>query len=254
MIPWTHRGTAGWCKGLGERSPRGFAPLHVVLGLAGATLLFAILAAATGPEPTSFDLLVIRSLHEPGSADPTGPPWFEAFWSDVTVLGSGSIVVLLVVIVVAYLFLARHPKTALVVLLCIGFAAISAYVLKAFFERPRPMALQALISIDNYSFPSGHSVIAAAVYPTLASMIARVLDGPKLKLYCIGVGVGTMLLIGFSRIYLGVHYATDVIAGWCIGITWSLLAWALLTKLQRSGMVEQEPLAEEVPAHDEVHG
>lgn len=253
-MQWTQRAVPGCGTHLETRSQLGFAPLHILLGLAGATLLFAILAAAIGPEPTSFDLLVIQSLHEPGSADPVGPPWVEAFWSDVTVLGSGSIVAFLVVVVVAYLFLARHPKTALVVLLCITLAAVSAYVLKAFFERPRPMALEALISIDNYSFPSGHSVISAAVYPTLAAMVARVLDGNKLKLYCIGVGVLTMVLIGFSRIYLGVHYATDVIAGWCIGITWSLFAWALLTRLQKTGVVEQDPVAEEVPAPDEPQG
>lgn len=234
--------------------PPGFAATRVLLGLAGAAVLFTVLALAIGPEPTAFDTLVIDSLHEPGAKDPVGPPWFEAFWSDVTALGSGSIVTLLVLIVLAYLFLADHPKTALVVLVCIALAATSAYVLKALFERPRPMALEALVSIDHYSFPSGHSTISAAVYPTLAAMVARVVEGTKLKFYCVGVGVLTMVLIGFSRIYLGVHYATDVIAGWCVGLAWSLFAWALLTRLQKSGIVEREPIAEEVDDAGHSHG
>ncbi len=231
-------------------SVRGFAPVRVLVGLLGAGVSFSLLAAAIGPEPTAFDALIIDSLHEPGAEDRIGPPWVEAFWSDVTVLGSGPIVTFLVLVVVAYLFLAEHPKTALVVLACIGLAAVSAYVLKGLFERPRPTELDALVSLDNYSFPSGHSTMSAAVYPMLAAMIARVVEGKKLKFYCIFVGVLTMVLIGLSRVYLGVHYATDVVAGWCVGLAWALFAWALLTRIQKKGVVETDPVAEEVHGSD----
>jgi undecaprenyl-diphosphatase len=85
------------------------------------------------------------------------------------------------------------------------------------------------------SFPSGHSMMSAIVYPTLGVILARAAARPMLKHYAIGVALALMVLIGASRVYLGVHYATDVLAGWCVGLSWALLCWIAARLLQRRG-------------------
>lgn len=228
-----------WKKGAVPRD--GFSP-PVALGVVFLAMVFLSLAAAIGPEPTRFDTLVADLL----TRDADSSALSTAFWQDVTVLGSASLVTLVVVMVLGYLVLARHHRTALVVGACVLLAATSSYVLKGVFERPRPGALQTLIALDTYSFPSGHSVIAATVYPVLAALVARVVKGHRLKAYVLGSGVFLMVLTGVSRIHLGVHHATDVLAGWAVGLAWALFAWSLLPRLQESGLVEAAPVAEEV--------
>jgi undecaprenyl-diphosphatase len=206
-------------------------------------LVFFSVASSVEATPSQFDRSVANLLEGDVSEKPT---FTRSFWTNVTSLGSGPLVLLLVLIVLGYLLLARHPKTALVVFACVSLAAFSAFALKAVFERPRPMELSTLLGVDGYSFPSGHSVISGAVYPVLAALVARVVQGPRLKAYCFGTGVLLMLLIGTSRIYLGVHHATDVLAGWTVGLAWALFGWVVLSRLQESGVVEDEPIAEEI--------
>src|SRR5205085_9940078 len=106
------------------------------------------------------------------------------------------------------------------------------------FDRPRPSVVPHLSHVMTSSFPSGHSLLSAVVYLTLGSLLARLVGPPRLKLYFLGVAVLLSFLVGLSRVYLGVHYPTDVLAGWAAGLTWAVLCWLLARYLQHRGAVE----------------
>src|SRR6187402_2058865 len=208
------------------------------------SLSFVALALSVRTGATRLDSELVQLLH--GKDGIVGSsPFYTAFWQDVTVMGSGSIVTIIATLVLGYLVLAGHGRTAAAFGLGIALAALSSYAFKGLFERPRPMGLQTLIALDNYSFPSGHSVVAGTLYPMLGALIAQVVDGRRLRAYCLFSGVFLMVLIGFSRVYLGVHYATDVLAGWSLGLAWALVSGVIMARLRRRGVIETAPLASE---------
>jgi undecaprenyl-diphosphatase len=108
------------------------------------------------------------------------------------------------------------------------------------YARPRPDLVPHLSPVYTSSFPSGHSLIAAVVYLTLGSLLASVISRPMLKVYVLSVAMLLTTAVGLSRVYLGVHYPTDVLAGWLAGLVWALLCWLVARVLQRRGRVESE--------------
>jgi len=224
----------------GARSGR----FTIGLSLVSLAFSFVVLALSVRTGETWLDSAVIRLLRG-GDGDAQPSPFVRTFWQDVTVLGSAPIVTMVVVLALGYLLLAGHGRTAAAFGLGIVLAAISSYAFKGVFERPRPLATEALVLLDVYSFPSGHSVIASALYPMLGALVAQVVDGRRLKAYCISCGVLVMMLVGASRIYLGVHYVTDVLAGFCLGLAWALLSGVVMARLRRRGVIETDPVAKE---------
>ncbi|MGN6642447.1 MAG: phosphatase PAP2 family protein, partial [Verrucomicrobiota bacterium] len=107
------------------------------------------------------------------------------------------------------------------------------------YERPRPELVPPLVRVSSASFPSGHSLLSAVVYLTLCALLARLVQPMKLKLYILGAGIFVSFLVGVSRVYLGVHYPTDVLAGWTAGAVWAVICWLLADYLQRRGWVEK---------------
>ena len=215
----------------------------VLLSLVGLGLAFLTLSRSIGSPPIDFDTRLLLLLREPGTLDdPLGPPWVADLFTDITTLGSGLFVAVVCCVVVGYLVLVRHGRTALVFTTCIVLAALSVYFFKDLFERPRPGLIMPAARLQSYSFPSGHSTISAAVYPTLGALLARVVSRRRLKIYCMSVAMLATFGVGVSRVYLGVHYPTDVLAGWSIGLAWSLVCWVLLRRMQRRGLVETEPV------------
>lgn len=166
-------------------------------------------------------------------SEPAGPGWLYDAIRDVTVLGGWPFMTLLSV-VLSGLFVIRRQWTFLIVLLAVVVGeALLTDVLKTLFARARPDFLPHYAEASSESFPSGHSGHAAAVYLTLALMLANSTRRFAVRVYTLVVMGVVVLAIGFSRVYLGVHYPTDVLAGWCVGAAWASAMWLIAWRLER---------------------
>jgi undecaprenyl-diphosphatase len=208
-----------------------------------ATLLLTfgfIAGEVTEGSTTALDQYVIL-LFRSGSdnlSGPIGSPWVREMARDITSLGSIAVLGIVSFVVVAYLLLARSPAEALLVLVAVlGGVAINS-LLKVQFARPRPDLFVPAAKVFTASFPSGHAAYSAITYMTLAALLARMTVSRRLRYYFMAVAIALTFMIGVSRVYLGVHYPTDVLAGWCIGSAWALICWAIMTRLQHKGRIE----------------
>ena len=186
-----------------------------------------------------FDNAVLGMLRPSGDlSDPIGPWWLEAMFKDITSLGGGSVLALLTAFVIGYLMLVHKRHNAALVLVAVVGGAIISSVLKLGFDRPRPELVARLVDVHTLSFPSGHAMLSAVTYLTLGALVARVQGEPRSRAYLMGVALVLTLLIGVSRVYLGVHWSTDVLAGWCVGAAWALVCWLVAARLEQRGDVE----------------
>lgn len=179
--------------------------------------------------------------------DPIGSYKVEAAVMHISALGSGIVTALVAVVAVIYLFLARRHRYAFLVAACAAGAGAVMSILKLLFERARPTVVTHLDPPGGLSFPSGHSTISVALYLTLAVMIARTQQEHRLRRFIIGTGCVLALLIGLSRMYLGVHYPSDVAAGWTLGLAWAITCSIVAHLLGRRGEVEVPPTPSEPP-------
>lgn len=208
--------------------------LAAPLAAAAALLAFAEIADEVSEnEARRFDAALLLALRTADPADPIGPRWFETAVADVTALGGFAVLTLIVLLAAGYLLVQRKWADALVLLAAaLGGTAISEG-LKVGFNRPRPDLVAHVVEATSMSFPSGHAMLSAAIYLTLGALLARTQERRRLRAYLLGAGVLLTLLIGASRVYLGVHWPTDVLAGWCLGAAWALLCWTAATLLAR---------------------
>ena len=213
-----------------------------MLGVVSCISIFAWVAdAVTDRHTQSFDEQLMRRLRDPvHPSEPVGPEWLNGAMRDLTALGSATVLVLFV-LAVASALLARGQYHALVFLLVAALGGILLNILlKPFFGRPRPDIALRLTEVKSLSFPSGHAMGSAIIYFTLAALLARLVEPRALKLYFLGLAALLSFLVGASRVYLGVHYPTDVLAGWTVGLAWALLCWTVARYLQGRGSVEPE--------------
>jgi undecaprenyl-diphosphatase len=188
----------------------------------------------------AFDRAIIL-LFRGGSdnlSGPVGPLWVREMARDVTSLGSVAVLGIVSFVVVAYLLLVRSGVQALLVLAAVAGGIAINSLLKIQFARPRPDLFVPAAKVFTASFPSGHAAYSAITYMTLAALLARMTERRRLRVYFVAVAVTLTSMIGSSRVYLGVHYPTDVLAGWCIGSAWALICWAVMTRLQHIGRIE----------------
>jgi undecaprenyl-diphosphatase len=195
--------------------------------LAGLLLAFVLIAGlvtygATGPLDERI-MLVFRTPQD--LSDPIGPKWFEEAVRDVTALGSTTVLSLLIICVTTFLALTRRARIALTVLACTLSGTAMSSLAKLAFARPRPELVPHSVEVYTASFPSGHALMSAVVYLTLSVLVARTQPDRRVKLFIMIFAVAITLLVGLSRIYLGVHWPTDVLAGWCLGAVWATLCW-----------------------------
>ncbi len=181
----------------------------------------------------AFDERVLLALRTPGDpSNPIGPEWVEELARDVTGLGGVWLLGFFTLVAAGYLFLADRPRAGGLLLLANAGGFGLSFLLKSGFDRPRPSLVPHETVVYTTSFPSGHAMISAVVYLTLAAMLSGVQTRARLRVYVMGVACLMTVAIGSSRIYLGVHYPTDVIAGWTAGSAWALVAWLLLRRLE----------------------
>lgn len=197
------------------------------LGLGALAVLlggFGILADEVVEGDTlSFDNRVLMALRVPGDPQtPIGPAWLAEAARDVTALGSFAVLTLLIIAVLVFLLLAHKRRMAGFLAVCVVGGTIISTVLKIAFDRPRP-DLTGTVKVFTASFPSGHATVSAVVYLTLGAMLAELMAERAFRIYFYVVAVALTGLVGVSRVYLGVHYPTDVLAGWSIGAAWALL-------------------------------
>jgi undecaprenyl-diphosphatase len=219
------------------RSAMILAALSALLAAGFYSLSRAVEAGLT----QDVDREILLAMRVPGDpSDPIGPRWVEEVGRDVTALGGVFVITLITVTVVAFFWLSSMRHAALYVALASLGALLLSAGLKHGFERPRPDLTPHGVTVYTYSFPSGHSTMSAAVYLSLGMVASRFVKRPRLKVLFVGVAMFVTIAVGVSRVYLGVHWPTDVLAGWAIGFSWALLCWCAATWLQDRGMVEPE--------------
>jgi undecaprenyl-diphosphatase len=217
-----------------------FAALLAVLVFAALTLTFAVVADEMRKGEThAFDNAVILALRNT-SSDPIGPPWLEEAARDITGLGGQGVLTLVTATAIGYLILSGARSAALLVFVTVAGGSGLVGILKGIFGRVRPDLVPQSVYELTRSFPSGHSTLAAVTYLTLGALLARVQHGHTLKLYVLSIAILVTLLIGVTRVYLGLHWPTDVLAGWCVGSAWALACWVITARLQRIGRVERQ--------------
>jgi undecaprenyl-diphosphatase len=225
--------------------------LSWLLVLAGLALTCWVFAEVAGEvvegDAQAVDQWLLLALRSPEDlADPLGPGWLEELMRDFTALGGNGILTLATLIAAGALFLARKPHAAWALLVAIALGLVASLLLKELFARPRPELVPHGAIVYTKSFPSGHSMVSALTYLTLAALLARQTSHLPLKVYFFASALLLTTLAGISRVYLGVHWPTDVLAGWAAGASWALLCWLITLYLQTRGRVEQED--EQAPA------
>lgn len=193
-------------------------------------------------EQFRIDRAILLLFRSPDNlADPIGPVWLESAVRDVTALGGTVVITMMTLFTAGFLLLSGKRGAALFVLVSIAGAALMSFAIKAGIERPRPELFPHGTPVYTASFPSGHATGAAATYLTLGALLARFQQRRRLKVYLMSVAAILTVLIGLSRLYLGVHWPSDVVAGWTLGASWALLCWLVAGQLQRRGKVEAAP-------------
>ncbi len=239
-------------KYITENSGRLEHLFHWLGGHSGITLL--VMALLTGAiwafieladevvegETRALDEKFLLLLRNPDDlSDPLGPYWLEEMGRDFTALGGVGVLTLVTLSVLGFLLLRRQFHACLYVAVAVGGGILMSSLLKMAFARPRPDLVAHGSYVYTASFPSGHSMMASAVYFTLAALLASLELSARVRAYLLVIAAFFSLLVGVSRVYLGVHWPTDVLAGWAAGTAWALLCWLVGQQLQRRRLIEE---------------
>lgn len=218
-----------------------WVPLAVLLVAALATWAFAELAdEVVEGDVRKMDRSILMSMRNPEeSSDPLGPRWFEEFVRDITAFGSLGVLGAITFASCGYLWLKGKRGAVVYVLVAVLGAQGLSSTLKMMFERPRPDLLPHGMQVYTASFPSGHSVMSTATFLTLGALLARYHREKTLRVYLVLVAMLLSVAVGVSRVYLSVHWPTDVVGGWTVGAAWALLCWGVAAYLQRRGVIER---------------
>jgi len=196
-----------------------------LLGLAVASLM------ADGGS-LAFDRSLMLALRTPGAPDdPLGPRWFEDVMRDMTALGGIGVVIGASLVFAGYLALERRLVDIAVLATSIVGAQLVSGVIKHLVQRPRPDLVSHEAAIYSASFPSGHTLMATVVYITFALLLAADFADRRVREYLLASAWLVAFAVGASRIYLGVHWPSDVLAGWSLGALWMLAMRRFLPRL-----------------------
>jgi undecaprenyl-diphosphatase len=197
-----------------------FLSLLVVIG--GIWGFVSIANDVVAGDTLAMDHRILLALRNPTDVSlPIGPAWLGETVRDVTALGGFAVLILITSSVILFYCLDRNFRAARFIAISIVGGFLISVALKSAFERPRPDIVPHLADASMSSFPSAHSMMSAIVYLTLGTLLARTVDRDELKLFIWGLALLLTLTIGMSRVYIGVHYPTDVLAGWSAGFAWA---------------------------------
>ncbi len=226
-------------------APPGVRPLVVVLVVAGVGFFINLTSEMLEGETSGVDKAILLALRTPGHlATPIGPHWLLQSMIDLSALGGPTVVWLFSAVALGFLLLIRHWAAAGIFTLAIGGASLLNLVVKFGVSRARPEVVPHLTEVANASFPSGHAMISAAVYMTVGALLAQTQKSMLAKTYLLTVFITLALLIGVSRLYLGVHWPSDVLAGWLLGGAWALVFWIVSRRVEQAtgqGQTADEP-------------
>lgn len=218
--------------------------LPLLLGFGFVTAMLMVFAELADDilegETHDLDRALLLSLRNPADlSDPLGPGWVEEMVRDFTSFGSTGPLVFITLAAVLYLLLLKKIRTALFLFVAVGGGQLISSLLKIGFDRARPDLVPHGMSVYTGSFPSGHAMMAAVTYLTLAALLSRTATHRRQQVFLILAAILLTILVGASRVYLGVHWPSDVLGGWIAGSAWSALCWSLALLLQRRGEIEK---------------
>lgn len=224
----------------------------VLLIMAGSLWIFAEVSDEVSDRETHhIDQAILLSMREPGDpSNPIGSVKMQEMGRDLTALGGFTILTGLTVSSICLTLFLGKPRLATIIAIGITSGMFLTSLLKRSYDRPRPDLVPHGVVVTNASFPSGHAMMAAIVYLTLGVLLARTQPKLSVRIYLISLSVIITLLVGISRVYLGVHWPTDVLAGWTLGAAWALLFWLISVKWSGDTPVATPSLTESRPDSD----
>lgn len=218
-------------------------PMACLFAASLLLLVFGLLASEVAEgETLALDRRVLTFLHGPLSqGHPNGPAWLQEMGRDVTAFGSVAFLAILTLAVTVFLLITQRRMFAAFLAASVTGGELISTVLKTAFARGRPEVLDAP-QVFTASFPSGHAMLSAVTFLTLGALLTRTQRERSVQLYFVSLAVILTILAGLSRLYLGVHYLSDVLAGWCVGTAWATLCWAVLIWLERRAAMPEAPV------------
>lgn len=216
----------------------------LLAGTLGLALFVTIAEGIVGGQQQRVDWAVLRWLR-PNPAlpsEPNGPWWLTEAAMDITALGGIAVLVIFAAMAVGFLLIRGKKLSALLTVVGLAGGVCLSEGLKAVFDRPRPPSEYQLVETLNASFPSGHALMATVFYLSVGVMLTRAFPMRQMRAYALFWAVVLVLLIGLTRIYLGAHWASDVIAGWGIGAFWAMLLWLFAYAIERRQKVRMARL------------
>jgi len=217
MSQWNH-------SRLKSLLPEYLTEIGVILAALGLYAFIELAEEVFEGDTVGFDQRILLWFRTPGDlSDPIGPETLEVVVRDITALGGLFVLALLTLAACGYLWIRNRHRLAIYVATAVDGGSLLNTVLKHLFSRPRPDLVPHETAAALSSFPSGHAMMATIVYLTLGALLASATDDRRIKLYILSWSVFLTVLVGVSRIYLGVHWPTDILAGWVAGATWALL-------------------------------
>jgi len=194
----------------------------------------------------AFDQAILIWL-QPVPGQPRGPWWLQEAAADLTSLGGISVLTLFALIVFVFLLIQRKWLSATLLTVGLTGGVALSEGLKALFERERPPLAYQAVETLNASFPSGHALLSTVFYLSLGVMLTRAFPRRRLKAFIVGAAILIAVLIGLTRIYLGAHWASDVMAGWSAGAAWAMILWLFAYAVERRQALHHAPLQDAPP-------
>ncbi|MEX0876431.1 MAG: phosphatase PAP2 family protein [Phycisphaerales bacterium] len=222
---------------LAARSRRLIALLHKETALVVALLLmvagiwaFAEITDEVLEDEAVIDAAVMDWVHGAGG-DPRGPRWLEVTALDLTALGGAPVLALMIALIAGFLAMTKQYREAVLVLVASLLGLGLSTVLKEVFSRERPQEGVQMAEAFTASFPSGHTMLSTVIYLTLGAILSATRPRRRERFYIIAAAVLIAGIVGLTRVYLGVHFPTDVLAGWSVGLAWTVLCLIVAHKL-----------------------